>query len=208
MFAQIFDFRAPFWEGVARLGDLIVLNILFLVFSLPVVTMGAALVALYDTAWKLHDEQGGGPVRTFWASFRSNFLKATGVWALALPLLVATTLPWLLLPLREAAFVKTLVGLLFLLVFPFFFYLQARFDNTVLGTFKNAFVIPLLRLPYSAGVLMTNVALLGIFYATAVYLPALMWLPLFGGFGIAAYAVTPLLNAAVSPWTSSAEVSS
>ncbi len=200
MFAQLFDYRAPFWQGVARLGDLVVTNVLFLVACLPVVTIGAAFTALYDTAWHLHDERGGGPTKIFWGSFRTNFWKATAIWAFVLPLTVGVALPWLLLPMREAVLAKALGTLLYLLIFPFFFYLQARFDNTVTGTLKNAFVIPLVRLPYSAGVLAVTVLLLVVLVATAVRLPALLWLPLLGGFGMAAYAVTPLLSLAVKPW--------
>ena len=60
MFGRIFDTEAPFWQGVARVGDLVLLNLLLIASSIPLVTFGAAMTALYDTLWRLHDGQGGG----------------------------------------------------------------------------------------------------------------------------------------------------
>lgn len=203
MFAQLFDFRSPFWEGVARLGDLIWVNMMFLFLCVPLVTAGAAVTALYDTVWHLYDERGGGTTRIFWSAFRSNFVSGSIIGAFVLLLTAGVALPWLLLPVPEGLLFKVPVSIFYLLIWPFFFYLQVRFHNSIFTTIKNAFMIPIVRLPYSAAALGVTAILVAVFCATATRLPALLWLPLLGGFGIAAYAVMPLLGKAVEPWTTS-----
>ena len=48
MLRKIFDLDNGFMRGLSRSTDLIVLNVLFLVCSLLVVTFGASLSALYS----------------------------------------------------------------------------------------------------------------------------------------------------------------
>lgn len=200
MFASVFNSENPFWQGVARVADLIWLNILFLVACIPVITGGAAFTALYDTAWRLFDERGGSVTAMFWRSFRTNFAQATAIWGVVGTAGIGVAAGWLLLPTEEAFLLKGVLTLVYLLFFPFFFYLQARFTNTVGNTLKNAILIPLSRLPYAVGVLLITVVLVALLFATTFNLPQLLPPLVLVGFGGAAYAVAPLLNYAVQPW--------
>ncbi len=59
--------------------DLIVLNALFILTSLPVVTMGAAITSLYSVLlWRDNDD--GYLYQIYFASFKKNFRQATIVW--------------------------------------------------------------------------------------------------------------------------------
>lgn len=199
--AGFFNANTPFWQGVSRCADLIVLNLLFLVAAAPIVTGGAAFTALYDTAWRLLDERGGGVWRLYWQSFRANFWRATAIWAVVGTVGLAVGLGWALLPLDELVAWRVLLTMLYLLVFPYFFYLQARFDNPVSRTLRNALLIPLGRLPYAAGALAITTVLVLLIVSTVRFIPQLLPPLLLGGFGLAAYAATPLLNRSVQPWT-------
>lgn len=54
--------------------DLIVLNLLFLVCCIPVVTIGPAITALHYVTTKMAGEKDGTPVvGNFFKSFRANF---------------------------------------------------------------------------------------------------------------------------------------
>ena len=53
MLRKIFDLDNGFMRGLSRSTDLIVLNVLFLVCSLLVVTFGASLSALYSMTLKM-----------------------------------------------------------------------------------------------------------------------------------------------------------
>lgn len=201
MFPNVFSSDNPFWQGMSRIADLIWLNVLFLVASLPLVTAGAALTALYDTAWRLHAERGAGVAPMFFRSFRSNFAKSTALWAVVAPLGLSILAWWLLLPPGQVLVLRVFLTLLYLLVFPYFFHLQARFENTVPNTLRNAVLIPIARIPHAAGVAVVTAIFIALIAATAIHLPATLPPLLLGGFGFVAYAQIPLLNESIKPWS-------
>ncbi len=69
-------------DRLRRLSDIIVYNLLFVVCSIPVVTAGAALIALCDGMQRLSiDKKADFPVaKTFFDSFRRNFKRGTFLW--------------------------------------------------------------------------------------------------------------------------------
>ncbi len=67
---------------LSKILDLIILNIIFVVCCIPVVTIGAALCALYYAAVKSVRYGHGYVLREFFHSFRQNFWQATATWLL------------------------------------------------------------------------------------------------------------------------------
>ncbi|WP_368103414.1 DUF624 domain-containing protein, partial [Bifidobacterium pseudocatenulatum] len=68
-----------FMRGLSDAVDAIWINILMLVTSIPIITIGAALTAGHDAARR--SLAGEGTVtRNYFTAFRSNFVKATGYW--------------------------------------------------------------------------------------------------------------------------------
>lgn len=197
----MFDSGNAFWQGVSRAGDIVWLNVLFFVGALPIVTGGAAFTALFDVLIKIDRGYAPGINKTFWGAYRANFKQALLLWLVAGPIGLAVIASWLLLPTEEAIALKTITTLIYLTVFPYIFFLQAKFENTVGGTIKNAVLIPLLRLPYSMAALAIQAVLIALVAATVVYVPqALPILVLLGIAGVA-YAITPVLEKSVEPWT-------
>ena len=58
---------------LTRIFDLILLNILWLLTSIPVVTLGAATAALYSVLLSAAEKKEGYIVRDYWKAFRRNF---------------------------------------------------------------------------------------------------------------------------------------
>lgn len=60
-------------------------NLMFLVFSIPVVTIGPAIAALYYVMLEtLYRNNALNPFRTFWKGFRMNFRQAIASWLIFL----------------------------------------------------------------------------------------------------------------------------
>ena len=60
-------------------------NLMFMIFSLPVITIGPAFAALYHVHLKSmrgHDDLN--PVTEFWTGFRNNFRQAVICWIIFL----------------------------------------------------------------------------------------------------------------------------
>lgn len=110
IFGQIFGF----------LGNMIALNILWLVTSLPIVTIGASTTAMYYTALKLHKDKDVTVWKAFFHSFKQNFMQATAIWA------VFAAVEALLLSCGFIG-IGLITGVLLLYIFP----VIAAFSNTL-----------------------------------------------------------------------------
>ena len=74
---SIFDNDSVFGQLMTRCGTIIAANLLFLLFSIPVVTTGAAWTALHYTMMKMLREKEINPFKTFWNGFRTNWKQST-----------------------------------------------------------------------------------------------------------------------------------
>jgi uncharacterized membrane protein YesL len=71
---------------LGKIGDIVYLNILFVVFSIPIITMGASYTAMEYTFMKQLRESDTPIFKTFTSSFKSNFKQATLSWLIFLVL--------------------------------------------------------------------------------------------------------------------------
>lgn len=65
---------------LAKLFDIGYLSILFILFCVPIVTIGASLTALYYTTVKVIRHDRGYVFQEFWHAFKLNFVSATIMW--------------------------------------------------------------------------------------------------------------------------------
>ena len=77
--------ESPFGRFMTKAGIIIGANLMFILFSLPLVTAGAGYAALYHVMLKtLRGDGTLNPFRQFWIGFKSNFKQGTIVWLLFL----------------------------------------------------------------------------------------------------------------------------
>lgn len=199
MFRRLFDSAAPLWRAASVLGDIIVINALLLLTALPLVTLGAGLTATYDTVRRLQDDTSEGAARTFWWSVRTNFSQASLLWLIVGSIGGLLLASWAFLPIADLNVIKTLVTIVYLLAFPFVWALQARFVNTASRTLRNAATVSMARLPFAAGVLLIQAAVVAITIATSVFLPQFVALLLILGYPFAVWASMPLIERTIAP---------
>ena len=82
----------PVFRFLRVLGDLMAANWLWILCSLPIVTIGPATCALFTVTLKLAKDEPFGMLRTWFNAFRENFKRGLviGLGAIAL-LIVAVT---------------------------------------------------------------------------------------------------------------------
>ena len=143
-------------QGLSRIADLLILNFLFLLCCIPVVTIGAAVTALHSVAMKMAREEEGGIIKEFFSAFASNFRQATIIHLLFL--LVGAVLfadIWFALysvnDLGAMGYmlfgVAALLGVFSILVLLYVYPLLAKFENTVKRTIELAFILAIRHLP-------------------------------------------------------------
>lgn len=75
-----FSLNSKFMQVMSRVADLIILNVIYLVTCLPVVTIGAASTALYTVCFRLGTDREGSLVKGYFRAFRDEFRQATLIW--------------------------------------------------------------------------------------------------------------------------------
>ena len=71
--SRIFDVEGPLFSGLSRLADLFWLNVLFIVCSIPIFTIGASATALYYVTLKMVKNEECYITKSFFRSFKQNF---------------------------------------------------------------------------------------------------------------------------------------
>lgn len=73
---KLFNFENPFWHIMSVCFDLFMLNVLLIIFSLPIITSGPSMVAFYSTIGNILNNEGSSIIRSFISSFRKNFKRS------------------------------------------------------------------------------------------------------------------------------------
>lgn len=176
---RLFNPDNPVMNFFGKLLDCLWLNVLWLVTSLPIVTLGASTSALYYCTLKLAEDRHVELTRDFFHSFRQN-LKEGSILSLIFVglgavLVIEGRLFWamkttsVVWTLGTAVFV--LVVLIFAMVSVYVFPLLARFDNTWKNMIRNAFVLSVRFLICTVVLLLIRAAVL--YVAVSVFAPIL-----------------------------------
>ncbi len=84
---RLLDINNPIMRFLVNMFDLMGLSVLWVVFSLPIFTMGAASTALYSAAYH-HVRKGEDYLwNSFFSAFKENFRRSTLTWLMALAIL-------------------------------------------------------------------------------------------------------------------------
>lgn len=164
-FNSIFSYDNPMTRFLTKLGKLLWLNILWLITSLPLFTLGASTCALYYTTLRLARDEEGYLTREYFHAFRNGFPKASFFFFFiaAVTAVCCTDFFYFgkseLLALRFLAFLIAGFLLFFLFAAVYLLPLTAQYDNTIGGTFRAALGIASQNLHWSFCLLILNVAL-------------------------------------------------
>ena len=89
---NLFSYENPIMQALMKVGDLIILNFLFLLCCFPIFTIGAAQAGLFTAAKVMQDkEDDSSLVAAFFRGFKSGFGTVTLAWGLMMILMVAVS---------------------------------------------------------------------------------------------------------------------
>ena len=191
---------------LTHIFDFILLNILWLLTSIPIVTLGTATAALYSVMMSVVEKKEGYIIKDYWKAFCRNFKQSTVVWIL-LPFLGACL--WFDLTLigvvpglfrQIGTVVLGAVLIFYFMECIFVFPLIAKFENSTGNMIKNALLIPVSRLPYALMILfMTGAAIIVTFLnQRTIMIGAVIWSAI--GVSVLSYANSLLLVKMLAPF--------
>lgn len=149
----IFSIDGPVGRALSRFTDLLTLSVLWIVCSIPLVTLGASTTALYTMTLRIVRNEEGKISDGFLRAFKENFKNST---IIHLILAVFTFLISFyvtvigVLPEGMQAFfygASLLFILLLLMEIQFVYPVQARFENTIWNVMKIAWLMAAGHLP-------------------------------------------------------------
>ena len=155
---RLFDSDGPLVTAMSKFADIVLCNLMFILFSLPVFTLGASLTALFTCMQRLvyeEDRDDGLIFRDFWFAFRRNFRQATLLWLICLAAFCFLGAYYWVVQFMADSFGRVyqttfyLLLLLFLFGFIYLFPLQARYENTIRNTLRNAWLLSVAALPWT-----------------------------------------------------------
>jgi uncharacterized membrane protein YesL len=188
-------FEGGLYGWMEKLFDAVALNLLWLLCSLPLVTIGASSTAFYYAMVKVLRGERGHLFGEFWRSFTLNFARATLIW------ISFAALIFLLLVNRNITAgmggyfgifllcLYTLIAALFLGILMYVFPVLSRFHMTVPQVVKLSVYMCFRYLPSTLGMLA-----MGAGAAAAVYfLPLLVFCVPAGALYCFSWLMEPLL---------------
>lgn len=176
----------PIMNFLTIVCDIVILHFLWLLTSLPVLTIGASTTALYYTTMKCIRNGQGGVVKMFFKSFRENFKQATGIGILALVggfICIFDMYYAINRDLKGMMVIFTIMSIVYLFTMLYVFPLQAQFENPIKATIKNAFLLSIKNLPWT--LLLT--AITAVLIAMSYFFPAFLGLMLICAAGLHSY---------------------
>lgn len=158
-----FDYDGKVIEILKKVMYVVSVNLLFILCSIPIVTIGAAASAMHTILFRFHQGDEPDILKTYFRAFKENFKDATVSWMLML--ITAGTLIVNYCFIRGLNVVGTgifqvafnLVLLLWLVFWVYLFSAICYYKNTLSGYVKFVVKLAISRLPYTIGMLMLHV---------------------------------------------------
>ncbi len=155
--SRIFDADNAFFRFMSRVADALILNLFFLITSIPIVTIGASYTAMYYYCTKAIGNEEGYLWKSYWKSFKTNFVQGflMEVFFVVVGLILYVDIKFLYgnafngggFGWRLLFFIVVGMAILAVVTFMYAFPLLSRFDNTTFNIIKNAAFMSLRHLP-------------------------------------------------------------
>ncbi len=151
------------FRTIGKIVDIVWINLLTVICSLPVVTAGAAITAMFYNLIRMADDDEGALTRGFFRTFKENFKSATKIWVCEL--IAFLVLGYNLFLIRRGVLdgyglLKLVSGVVIMLllcaliIFSIYvFSLLARYENTLKKTVQNAGLLAVAFFPRSLSML-------------------------------------------------------
>ena len=198
---NLFRYDSKFWGLLDKVTDIVILNFLFIVSSLPIVTIGASISATYSVSLKKIKNEDISVSKEFIKKFRADFKVSTIVWILMIVVggillldfhisnLVSNGVLSIMLK-----FISTLVGVIYLFSLTYIFPIISKFDNTIKNTIINSILISIQSLPYTIIMFVMNILWIILIFSLENYFGYILFFYIIIGFGTISYINSIFLN--------------
>jgi uncharacterized membrane protein YesL len=205
-FTNILGNDSLFGRIFGKIGDIIFLNVLFIIFCLPIITIGASYTAMEYTFMKQLKEFDTPIFKTFIRAFKSNFKQSTVSWIilLVLGMIVGVDLntfgPGGVLSFRPFYYLFMLAAIVLGFMCLYIFPVIGVFENSLKNLWIQAFFLAAKNVPFT---LLMCVLVIAPFYLTissGMYFLLFLTFWIVFGFGLVGYLLAFILYHIFTPY--------
>ena len=153
--SRFFNPDNPIMEFIAKVVDLVILNLIFIFSCVPIITIGASTSALSYVTFKMVRGEDPYIWRNFWKSFRQNFKQGTLVWIFSILIFIFLGMDFYIINSQNTSLFAVVRILLWIVcavalsVFLYVFPVISHFVCTTKQALKNALLMTFGHLPYT-----------------------------------------------------------
>ena len=153
--SRFFNPDNPVMEFIAKIFDLVILNLIFIFSCVPIITIGASTSALSYVTLKMVRGEDPYIWRNFWKSFRQNFKQGTLVWIFSILIFIFLGMDFYIINSQNTSLFAVVHILLWIVcavalsVFLYVFPVISHFVCTTKQALKNALLMTFGHLPYT-----------------------------------------------------------
>ncbi len=194
-----------------RIGDIIIANLLFLLCSIPLVTIGPSLTALYHCMLRIVKGNDDGTIKTFFRAFRQNFVQSLTAWLaiIAVGFILFLDTRFLVQNASEAGkifyYLSGLVLALLVIIALYIFPVIAAFSNTLKNLVKNSIIFAFMHIPSTLLIAVISILPMYMTYQDLTLLPLYTCCWFFFGFALTCYINSFLFYRIFKPYLETAE---
>lgn len=207
---SMFSPDSKIMQVLARIADLVLLNIVFLLTCLPVFTIGAGVAAMYTLCFRMLRQEEGHIIRPYFRAFKENFKPATGIFLFLALVLVPDYLYFdrffhMEGPMHYLFYVFVFVAAVAVLTAGIAFPWVSQFRNSAVQTLQNALLLSIGNLPRALAVAAINLLPLVLWIVNYELFTkvSFLWLVLY--FSAAAYMNAAILYPVFKPYAQQQE---
>ena len=190
---NLFNLDNPIINGLSRVCDIMLLNILWLICSLPIVTIGASTTALYYCMLKINRDSDSGILAMFFKSFRQNLKQGC-----ILTIVFFLSGLFLYVDYQACAIIDGILGIVIRVVIDillivwgimisYAFPMLAQFDNSIKNILKNSLLLGIMHINKTIPVFLVNAIPVMLFWMLPEVF--ILLIPLFVVFGVSLMAL-------------------
>ena len=140
---KLFSVDSPVYKFLSKFLDVVKLNFFWILFSIPVITVGASTVAAMSVGLKMVDDEEGYIGKNFLKAFKENWKLGTILWMITVVAVYAIYLDFQLFEAVENnPIIFLIIGMasiaLAVAALIYSYPLTARNENTLINTIQNS----------------------------------------------------------------------
>jgi len=196
---KFFSPDSKFAQVMTSIGEMMMLNLCWIIASIPIITIGASNIAMYTVMRRRLRKENSGTIVPFFKAWWSNIKQGIAFWlaqlliSASLGLSMFLTLPTFFKVI--SLIVLILVSLTFSIIYPQI----ARFRNNWFAYLKNALVLLIPKLGWALLNMLMFLIPVGVFLVSPPFFLRLGWVWILFGFSVLFYLSSIIMQKVLKP---------